>query len=287
MAFVSYAQNFEDVMLWRALKQVVDGFYIDVGAAWPDQDSVTKAFYERGWRGVNIEPNPDLCAELCRQRPRDVTLEIAISDSVGTRRFSIMTGTGLSSLNPEVARMAREAGFEERVAEVHTETLAGVWERHVPAGQPVHFLKVDVEGAERAVLAGNDWRVHRPWVVVVEATRPLSPIASHADWEPILLGAGYVMAYFDGLNRFYVAEEQPAVCEALRVPPNVFDVFVLACEAEAKQRAAHAEARLGDAEARLGDAEARYRSVVASRSWQITSPLRWAARLWWRRSRRP
>ncbi|HZF37393.1 MAG TPA: FkbM family methyltransferase, partial [Blastocatellia bacterium] len=46
MSFISYAQNFEDVMLWRALKHIDRGFYIDVGANDPDLDSVTKAFYE-------------------------------------------------------------------------------------------------------------------------------------------------------------------------------------------------------------------------------------------------
>lgn len=56
MTFISYAQNYEDVMLHRALKGVEKGFYIDVGANDPVQYSVTKAFYERGWRGINIEP---------------------------------------------------------------------------------------------------------------------------------------------------------------------------------------------------------------------------------------
>ena len=52
MSFVSYAQNFEDVMLWRALKHIDCGFYIDVGAQDPVIDSVTKSFYDHGWRGV-------------------------------------------------------------------------------------------------------------------------------------------------------------------------------------------------------------------------------------------
>ncbi len=64
MTFISYAQNFEDVMLWRALKHVERGFYIDVGAFSPDLDSVTRAFSERGWRGINIEPNPHYLAQL-------------------------------------------------------------------------------------------------------------------------------------------------------------------------------------------------------------------------------
>ena len=56
MTFISYAQNFEDVILWRAFKNLQNGFYVDVGANDPINDSVTQAFYEKGWRGINIEP---------------------------------------------------------------------------------------------------------------------------------------------------------------------------------------------------------------------------------------
>jgi len=49
MPFVSYAQNFEDVILWRALKHVGRGFYIDLGAQDPVIDSISLAFYEHGW----------------------------------------------------------------------------------------------------------------------------------------------------------------------------------------------------------------------------------------------
>ena len=55
---ISYAQNFEDVLLWRALKQVRNGFYIDIGAQHPEHDSVSKLFYDHGWRGVHVEPTP-------------------------------------------------------------------------------------------------------------------------------------------------------------------------------------------------------------------------------------
>ena len=59
-SFVSYAQNYEDLMLWRALRHVEQGFYVDCGAYDPEEHSVTKAFYERGWSGINIEPVPSL-----------------------------------------------------------------------------------------------------------------------------------------------------------------------------------------------------------------------------------
>ena len=68
MRFVSYAQNWEDVMLWRALGHVGQGFYVDVGAFSPDEHSVTRAFYDLGWSGINIEPNPQRIAELKAKR---------------------------------------------------------------------------------------------------------------------------------------------------------------------------------------------------------------------------
>lgn len=56
MGIISYAQNFEDVMLWRALGHIEKGFYVDVGAGDPKLESVTKLFYDMGWNGINIEP---------------------------------------------------------------------------------------------------------------------------------------------------------------------------------------------------------------------------------------
>lgn len=74
MTFISYAQNFEDIRLWRALKHVEKGLYIDVGANHPTADSVTRAFYDRGWSGINVEPVPSYYHALCQERPRDTNL---------------------------------------------------------------------------------------------------------------------------------------------------------------------------------------------------------------------
>jgi hypothetical protein len=38
------------------LKHIDKGFYADVWANDPDIDSVKKAFFEHGWRGIIIEP---------------------------------------------------------------------------------------------------------------------------------------------------------------------------------------------------------------------------------------
>ncbi|PNG59501.1 MULTISPECIES: FkbM family methyltransferase [unclassified Variovorax] len=226
--FVSYAQNYEDVMLWRALQQVERGFYIDVGAQSAESDSVTNSFSLRGWRGINIEPHPVYFEQLVQLRPNDVNLDVALGERSGTLTMNLIDESGLSTADAEIAGRHAAAGHTLRTHEVRMLTLAEVWQTYVPDGQPVHFLKVDVEGFERSVLAGNDWQDARPWIVLVEATLPNSQIENHEVWEPILTGAGYKHVYADGLNRFYVAEERAELAAAFKYPPNVFDGFITA-----------------------------------------------------------
>jgi FkbM family methyltransferase len=306
MTFISYAQNFEDVMLWRALKHVEQGFYLDVGAAWPDVDSVTKAFYEHGWRGINIEPNPEFHSQLCRRRPRDINLKLAVGEREAVLTMNFLANPGLSTLDNEIAGKHQAAGWSANRQAVEVKSLATIWQAHVPEGQAVHFLKVDVEGLEEAVLKGNDWQANRPWVVVVEATLPMSQTESHEGWQPILLDAGYQSAYADGLNRFYVAREHSELLPAFKYPPNVFDDFKIAnqqeaetqakqaearatqAETQAKQaearatqaetQAKQAEARATQAETQAKQAEARLSDLLNSTSWRVTAPMRWVSR---------
>jgi FkbM family methyltransferase len=256
MSFISYAQNFEDVMLWRALKHIDLGFYIDVGASDPDYDSVTKAFYERGWRGINVEPVPQWFERLEKARPRDINLQLALGAEPGEITLYEIPDTGLSTAEKKFAeRHEAERGYQSRELRVKMDTLSSICERVHLA--PIHFLKVDVEGAEEAVFRGTDFEKIRPWIIVVEATLPNSQEESYSDWEPLLLNAGYEYVYFDGLNRYYVAGEHENLKGAFNAPPNVFDQFVRSDRLEAERRAQEAEAKVKEVEQRASQAEAR------------------------------
>jgi FkbM family methyltransferase len=236
--FVSYAQNREDVVLARALHpDDRGGFWVDVGAGDPVLDSVTAAFAERGWRGVNVEPLPREHERLCAARPADTNLRVALGATAGLGKLFVEPNErpetpgpdapidrGASTMVPELAERYRAEGQEFTPIEVPIWTLAQVVADHVPG--PVDFLKVDVEGFEREVLAGADWSSFRPRVVVMEATVPKSDEPAHETWEPMLFEVGYRFAMFDGLNRFYAHADEPALLQALAIPANVLDDFV-------------------------------------------------------------
>ena len=260
---MSYAQNFEDVMLWRALGAQSDGFYIDIGAWSPVIDSVTCAFYERGWRGINVEPNPPFFAEIEQARPRDVNLRVAVSDTPGRANMHFMNNPGLSTLDASIAQQHVNGGLSTDVQAVEVTTLTALWRDYVPDGQAVHFLKIDVEGTEAAVLRGNDWQRNRPWVLVVEATYPMSRVETYLEWEPIVLGAGYRFVYADGLNRYYIDPAHNELVHAFAYPPNVFDDFRRKSEIDREEKAASLEGKLADAQAQLASREGKLADAQA------------------------
>jgi FkbM family methyltransferase len=243
MSWVSYAQNYEDVVLARVLADVREGFWIDVGAQDPRMDSVTCAFAERGWRGINIEPVAHWHARLAAARPADVNLCLAAGDHAGTMPFFEVDDSGLSTARGELAARHRARGLPVREVAVPVRTLASVCAEHVRG--PVHFLKVDAEGAEAEVLRGMDFAAVRPWVVLVEATEPNSRRSSHDRWEPMLLAQGYAFAYDDGINRYYLAGEHAGLAPRFG-PPTVFDDFVRREQVDA---VAAVEARAADVDA--------------------------------------
>ncbi len=222
--FISYAQNFEDVMLWRALQHVKRGSYIDVGAQHPVIDSVSLAFYEHGWRGTHVEPVSYYADLLREHRSDEAVIQAAMGARQGLLTFFDIKETGLSTADENIARRHQQSGFEVRETVVPCMTLDEVLSPHI--GQAIHWLKIDVEGYERQVLEG--WRVEvRPWVVVIESTSPNSQTESHHNWEHLIAARDYRFAYFDGLNRFYVSSEHAGLLSAFRHGPTVFDNFVL------------------------------------------------------------
>jgi FkbM family methyltransferase len=224
--FISHAQNLEDVILWRALKHVVNGFYIDIGAHDPCIDSVSLAFYQRGWRGAHVEPLPNYAAQLREARRDEEVIEAAIALSPGQLTLYVVPAwDALSTGNRALGMAHAAAGRSVSPVAVKALPLGEILDKY--RGKDIHWLKIDVEGMEDEVIASWPPSLARPWIVLIESTVPLSSTPSHQDWESNLLDLGYTFAYFDGLNRFYVSEEHPDLAAKFGPGPNLTDNFTL------------------------------------------------------------
>lgn len=201
---VTYAQNREDIVIDWFFKDRNDGFYIDVGAGNPDIDSVTKLFYLKGWRGINVEPISHIHRYISRRRTKDINLNIGLSDKTGKLTFREYGTNGFSTFSSKMKddyASHPDATTDNYLDyEVDVITLKEVFESYTK-GITVQFLKVDVEGYEYEVLKGNDWTKYRPELLCVEANHIMN------DWRPLLLKNSYIKAHHDGLNDYYVAAE--------------------------------------------------------------------------------
>lgn len=222
MTFVSYAQNFEDVVLWRALRDVERGRYLDIGAQDPVVDSVSLAFYNAGWRGIHVEPTPDYASRLRSARPDETVIEAAVADAAGPIDFYEIPLTGLSTGRKRIADGHKDAGYAFNrlaVPTVRLETLLDM------AEGDIHWMKVDVEGMEAEVLRSWGDSPARPWILVLEATEPNTQVQSHVAWIEEVIGRGYQEAQFDGLSRYFVHQDQRQLASRLNLPANIFDGF--------------------------------------------------------------
>lgn len=196
---ISYAQNREDIILSAFFPDLEKGFYVDVGANHPVSDSVTKLFYDKGWRGINIEPIKSLHKKLEKDRPEDINLAIGVSSKKGTAKFTEFEVDGLSTFSDEMTKVSKDESEIKEKYDVKIDTLANILNKHKV--KDINFLKIDIEGYEHDALLGNDWKKYRPEVICIEANH-----VDH-DWRPILVDDGYKLAFFDGLNEYYVEEK--------------------------------------------------------------------------------
>jgi FkbM family methyltransferase len=225
MTYISLAQNLEDYRLFRALRSVSNGCYIDIGAWDPKYHSVSHNFYNQGWRGVNVEPSSSSFSKLMKQRPDEINLQKFVTNASNKVKLYVVPNSGLSTFNRDYLKPVEALPSVEILEElIETISLNQVFEQ--AQGDVIHWLKIDVEGAEGEVIKSWGENPTRPLIVVVEATIPSSPELSDHEWESELTSRGYVKSHFDGLNNFYCLEKDVEIQRLISKPISIFDEVI-------------------------------------------------------------
>lgn len=109
-----------------------------------------------------------------------------------------------------------EAGAKKPKHSTHTmkvDTLKNVLTEH--GVKVIDFLKIDVEGFEKEVIEGNDWKKFRPKVICIEANH------RSESWQKTLIKNQYLLFISDGLNEYYIANELKDVAEYRKASTSI------------------------------------------------------------------
>ena len=156
-----------------------NGIFVEAGANDGQTQSNTAYFARhRGWRGLLVEPIPELAARCRAARPESVVENCALVASDADGQTVPMTYCGLMSVvdggwsDPEAEKAHVETGRQiQSLTPYHVDvpgrSLSALLDRHKISH--IDLLSLDVEGFERQALEGLDLRRHRPSFILVEA----------------------------------------------------------------------------------------------------------------------
>jgi len=159
-----YSELGEDVILEHYCPEK-RGFYVDIGAYHPKRISVTRMFYEKGWYGINIEPNPDSIKVFNKMRKRDINL--GVSDEIGELDYYFYgkNATGNTFDSERYKRLNRKV---EKIIKIKVDTLNNILDKYLPKGMIIDFLTIDVEGYELKILQSLNYEKYSPKHILVE-----------------------------------------------------------------------------------------------------------------------
>ncbi len=205
---ICYAQDGEDLVLWRMFEGQASGFYVDIGAHHPMRFSNTYLFYRRGWRGINIDAQPGSMRLFKKHRSGDINLECGIAGQAGVMPYFRFNEPALNTFDENEARVKNSAPYRllDQI-DLPVRRLDEVLSEYLPSGQAIDFMTVDVEGKDREVLASNDWNRFRPRFILAETLRtnmfnlaacPVVQLLREVGYQPV--GKVYNTTFFSRDN---------------------------------------------------------------------------------------
>ncbi len=205
----SYSQEGEDLILRRLFEQKTTGFYVDVGAHHPIRFSNTYAFYKMGWYGINIDAMPGSMKLFNRYRPRDINIETPVSSESKSINYYIFNVPELNGFDPQLTRAREQESNDYKVVstvQLKPQRLDEILSNHLPQGQHIDFLSIDVEGLDMEVLKSNDWAKYKPDIVLMEVLgQSLADLLNH-EVTIFLKGYGYTL-YAKAFNSIFYRHE--------------------------------------------------------------------------------
>ena len=211
-ANITYSQMGEDLHIQRILnsrygKKITDkGFYLDVGAFHPFKYSNTFKFYELGWRGINIEPNPENFKLIEKYRPEDINLNMGVSEKKQVLKYWKYDRGAFNTFSEAEATELNKRGdlTLEKVLEIETDSLQNILTKHLPDNTPIDFISIDVEGLDFQVVKSFDLETFKPNIICIEENMLIYNHFSESDIYKYLNDHNYKLQTIIGKSNIYI-----------------------------------------------------------------------------------
>ena len=166
----SYAQEGEDVLLWRLMdRNHATAAYVDVGCNHAFSMSNTAFFYKRGWSGVAIDPNPAYAADFAKYRRRDTFVNCGIAANEGEMTYYSFEQPLYNTFCPEKA--SEIDGAHSRIIQklqIPVRPLRDVLSEIWPDGRELRLLSIDCEGFDLQVLESHNFASYPVEFICIE-----------------------------------------------------------------------------------------------------------------------
>lgn len=208
---ISYSQSGEDLIIDYVFKvRGLDTFsYLDIGANHPCQINNTFAFYLKGCRGVNVEPNPRMIEKFNLLRPDDVSIEAGASDENGELIYYQLEASELNTFSKEHAEYMVERGhkiIKELTIPVYT--INNIIENNFKGLCP-NVIFIDAEGMDLLLVKSIDFERFRPEILCVESVTYETNGSGIKDAELIdyVKRKGYLLYADTNINSIFVRKD--------------------------------------------------------------------------------
>ena len=192
-AHLSFSHEGEDRLVMRLLENKKNGFYVDIGAHHPFKYSNTAIFYDQGWRGINIDPNPNTLTLFNAYRKSDINVQCGVGTE-GYLTYYVYKNGAINTFDDNLVKYWRDQQSIHPINSIQVKIrgLASILDQYLN-DHTIDFMNIDTEGFEMQVIESNDWSRFRPRLILLESLSSAGSIQEALDTKEIqfLITKGY------------------------------------------------------------------------------------------------
>lgn len=165
---ISFSKSGDDIQLMKLINNSTPGAYVDIGCWHPVKASNSYYFYVRDWKGICIDPNPELKILYNKFRPKDNFINAGIGESGTSLEYFMLEESSMNTFSKDFLKKHQLESEIIKKIDVPLYSLKEILDVNLDKKDRLDFFDIDVEGFDLEVLKTNDWVKYRPKVIIIE-----------------------------------------------------------------------------------------------------------------------